>query len=308
MELFEIQNMVQRGEKPKLLIFAGSDYAVANSYINNLSRFYKLEKSYLEDLSQLPALCRGNEMFSEDKLYIMKYPKDLSSFEKIFENINIILEDNMLIIVLNDVDKRTKFYTQNKELIVNCAPQEFKVFKDMVSGETKLSSESIKELGTICGFNYGKFLSELDKVKNYSQIKNISEDEALKHLISSGTIYTGNRDVIFEFIGRVMTAKQNLYELYNILKLQEESNIKLISLLYTSFRNQFICDTVVTPNQESTGLTPFVISQCTRRKGIYSQSDLRRALSLLMKVEQGVKSGLFEEKSVIDYFLAELML
>ena len=308
MELFDIQNMVQRGEKPKFLVFVGSDYAVANNYINNLSEIFKLEKYGIESLSSLSSLCRGNEIFTSERLYVLKYPKDLSNYESVFENIDDILGENMLIIVLNDVDKRTKFYTKNKEVILDCSPQEYKTFKEMVRPITSMSQESVRELGEICGYNYGKFLSELDKVKNYSQVNSTSEDEALKILVSSGAIYTDNRDVIFEFIGRVIGAKQNMYEMYNVLRKNGESNIKILSLLYTAFRNQFICETVVTPNTESTGLAPFIINQCVARKGRYSQHELRTALKLLMNLEQGVKSGRFDEDSIIDYFLAELLL
>ncbi|MEG1565400.1 MAG: hypothetical protein RR342_01495 [Bacilli bacterium] len=308
MELFEIQNMIKRKEKPKLLVFVGSDYAIANIYIDNISKFFNLEKYPLNDLSNFIPLCRGDAIFSSNRIFILKYSKDLSSCEKIFENIDEIIGDNVLVVVLNEVDKRTKFYTQNKEFIVECNPQEFKTFKEMVAPSTKLTPEHIKELGEICGYNYGKFLLELDKVKQLSSSNNISEDEALQKLISTGVIYTGNRDVIFQFIDKVLTANNKMYELYNILKLQQESNIKLISLLYTAFRSQFIVETVVSPTTDSTGLAPFIIGQCQRRKGIYSQADLRYALKLLLKLEQGVKSGIFEESQIIDHFLSELIL
>lgn len=308
MEIYEIQNIMKSGEKPKMLVFYGSDYELINVYINNISKFYAINKSYIEDISRLPQLCVGDQMFYEDKLFIVKYPKDLSSYERIFNNINEILGENILIIVLSDLDKRTKFYTQNKDLFVNFEPQDLKTFRTMVKPITNLSPDNVKELASICQNNYGKFLTEIDKVKNYAQANNKDEDESFETLISSGVIYTANKDVIFEFIDRVMSARNNMYELLNILRIQGESNIKIISLLYNSFRNQFICETVNNPNQGNTGISPFIISQCLRRKGIYTQSDLRRALYLLMKIEQGVKSGLFDESQVIDYFIIQLLL
>lgn len=308
MEVFEIQNMMKTGNRPKMLVFYGSDYALINVYLDNISKYYSVSKSYISDLSRLSNLCVGDQMFYEDKLFIYKYPKDLSSYEHLFAKINEILGDNILIIVLSEIDKRTKFYNQYKELFVNFEPQDLKTFRVMVSSITKLSANNVKLLADICGNNYGKFLTEIDKVHNYSHIHNMDEDEAFELLLSKGVIYTANRDVIFEFIGRVMSAKSNMYELFKILDIQGESNIKLVSLLYTSFRNQFICETVNNPNQDNTGISPFIISQCLRRKGIYNQEDLRRAMKLLMKIEQGVKSGIFEESQIIDYFIVQLLL
>lgn len=315
MELFEIQNMLRQNARPKFLVFVGSDYAVANSYIENLSKYYNLPKENLDDITKLKTLCQGNEMFSEDKLYVMKYPKDLASHEDVFSSCSEFIGNNMLIVVLSEIDKRTKFYKfldgdflETGGGVVECNPQDLKTFRQMVEHETKLSSDGVKELAEICGNNLGKFRLELNKVQCYANENNKTEDEALHELIRSGTIYTANKDVLFEFIGRVIAAKNNMYELYAILKKQEESNLKLLSLLYISFRNQFICETVIQPTQDSTGLTPFIINQCLSRRGIYSQEDLRKALSLILKLEQGVKSGLFEEKQIIDYFLAQLLL
>jgi len=315
MELYEIQNLLRQNIKPKFLVFVGSDYAIANSYIDNFSKFYNLPKQSLEDITKLKSLCQGNEMFSEDKLYVMKYPKDIASHEDIFSSCKDFMGNNMLIVVLSDIDKRTKFYKflegdilETCGGVVECNPQDLKTFRQMIEGTTKLSSDGVKLLAEICENNLGKFRLELNKVQCYASERNVTEDEALQELIKSGTIYTANKDVLFEFIGRVISAKNNMYELYEILKKQEESNLKLISLLYTTFRNQFICETVIQPTQESTGLTPFILNQCLRRKGIYSQADLRKALSLILKLEQGVKSGLFEEKQIIDYFLAQLLL
>lgn len=308
MELFEIQNMIRTKTKPNLLIFVGSDYAVANIYTDNLSKFFGLPKENLEDITKLKILCSGNEMFSEDKLYLMKYSKDLSSHEEIFKDLENFIGNNMLVIILSEIDKRTKFYKTVEEFVVECNPQDLKTFRQMVANSTKLSPDGVKTLAEICGNNLGKFNLELNKVQCLASDKNITEDEALEELIRSGTIYTANKDVLFEFIGRVLQARKDMYELYNILKKQEESNLKLISLLYTSFRNQFICETVIQPTQDSTGLTPFIINQCVKRKGIYSQADLRKALRLILQLEQGVKSGLYEEKQILDYFLSQLLL
>lgn len=139
-------------------------------------------------------------------------------------------------------------------------------------------------------------------------MRNLTEDEAFKKLVEKGTIYTGNKEVIFEFINRVMEARKDMYEYYTILKKQGESNIKLVSLLYMAFRNQFIVQTVSSPNQSSTGLTPFIINNCLRRKNVYSVADLLRGMNLLREIEQGVKSGRFDEPKIIDYFLSELLL
>lgn len=308
MELFDLQKVLANNECPHFMIFLGEDYAMANLYIEMITKKTGLEKRTVEDIQTVFRECIGNELYPVDKLFIMRYPKEIVAKEELWSKIKDKIGDNILILVFNELDKRTKFYTQNKDIVVNFSPQDDKVFLSMVKSTTTMSPENIKELGKICGNNYGKFLTELDKIKNYSQDVNISEDESFRKLIQAGTIYTGNKDVTFDFINKVMEAKNTIYEPYQILKLQGESNIKLISLLYTAMRNQFICQTVSEPTASATGLQPFVIGMCKKRFGIYKEHDLRNALRLLQKMEQGIKTGLYDEPSVIDYFLAEFLL
>ena len=310
MELFDVQNMLRSGEKPQLLIFCGADYFLANTYIENIAKFYKVVKTPVSSIDTVLELSGGDEMFSEDRLFVFKYPtsKDISQNEQFFENYKDILGENILVLVFNDMDKRTKFYKSNEDVIVNCSPQDLKTFRAMAAGHSKLSPESIKVLAELCENNFGKFLSEQDKVRITAVERDISEDEALKVLLDAGTIYSGNKDVLFSFINRVMEAKQNLYQHYQVLKRQGESSIKILSLLYTSFRNQFVVETVINPTAESTGISGFALSSCLRRRGVYSAEQLRYALRLIMEIEQGIKSGVFEEGSAIDYFLSEFLL
>lgn len=301
---------MRSGVRPQMLLFNGSDYFLANTYIDNIARFYSAEKTSVSSFDSVLELSSGDEMFSIDRLFVMKYPssKDISQNEKFFENYKDILGNNILIVVFNEMDKRTKFYKSNEDVIVNCSPQDLKTFRTMAASRTKLSPESVKTLAELCGNNFGKFLSEQDKVRITSIVRDVSEDEALKILLDSGTIYSGNQDVLFSFINRVMEAKSNLYQHYVTLKRQGESGIKILSILYTSFRNQFVVETVINPTAESTGLSGFVLSGCLKRRGIYSVDQLRYALRLIMEIEQGIKSGLFEESNAIDYFLSEFML
>jgi len=310
MELFDVQNMMRAGEKPKLLIFCGADYFLANTYVNNLADFYGIEKTGVSSLDSVLEMVDGDEMFSVDRAFVYKYPnaKELANSEKFFESCEEEMGNNILMIVVPELDKRTKFYKTVEKYIVNCAPQDLKTFRAMAENYTKLSPDSVKILAEICENNFGKFLSEQDKVKNISSCYGITEDEALKMLLDNGVIYSGNKDVLFSFINRVMEAKSNLYEHYEILKRQGESGIKILSILYTSFRNQFIVETVINPTAESTGISGFVLSSCLRRRGKYTVGQLRYALRLIMQIEQGIKSGLFEEASAVDYFLSEFLL
>lgn len=308
MEIFELRNLIMNNECPNLLIFVGEDYALSNIYIKQISEKYNLKIRDVDSLGSVLYENSANELFPEDKLFVLKYCKDAISEEENLTRLKNELKYNKLVMVFEQLDKRVKFYTQNKDIIVSMSPQEEKTFKLMVKSDLKLSAENISQLSKICGCNYGRYKQEIDKIKQYADANNIDYDTSFNKLIENSIIKSDIEDVAFDFVNRVLEAKKDLYKYYMKLKSQGESNIKLLGLLYLSFRNQFIVQTVKIPTTESTGLNQYIINMCRKRSGVYTEQDLRRALDIIQKVEQGRKSGVYDEQDIIDIFLIEAIM
>ena len=94
-----------------------------------------------------------------------------------------------------------------------------------------------------------------------------------------------------------------------IKKTEDGSAIKLMSVLYNSFRQVLMVQS--TPYNERTeeilGLTKGQIYVTSQRLNRYNLFELVDIVKLLRKLEKGIKVGLVEEKYAMDYLLGMIL-
>lgn len=307
MELFELQNAIMNNKIPNFLIFVGEEYAIKDIYIKKMSEVLKREITITDSLSSVLSNSRIISLVGSDKFYLDRYDNNIISNEKVWEGIDKKLKNNYLVLVFNTLDKRSKFYNTFKNRIVEFTKQTPKVLKGMISNIIKMNEENILDLMERCEYNYSKSLLEVDKIQRYSKIENITDDEAYLELVKSKVIIGEYPDELFPFISLVLQRKKNCYKAYQELKRNYESNIKILSLLYSNFKNQLVVETVKGATQETTGMNSYTIKVCQNRAGKYSIKELKNALNLIVEMEQGVKLGKIEESLTIDYLLVNIL-
>ena len=116
-------------------------------------------------------------------------------------------------------------------------------------------------------------------------------------------------DITFEFIEKVITRQEKeSLDLYNKLEQNGESNIKLLSLLYNNFRTILLIQSCHSNDIcKTTGLTNGQVYYNKDKVGYYSIGELVRALKLIQKIEEGIKTGKIEEKISINYLLVNII-
>ena len=306
MELYELNKNITKKSLPKLLIFVGEEYELIKLYIKQMSISLNLSICEIDSPITVLQPQKTISLIGDRLLYVCRYSKDILTSEKCWKNIKF-LGTNYLVLVYTSIDKRSKFYTNFKDSIVEFQSQDLNTLKIMLKGKHKLSEDNIDRLITNCQNNYGRCLIELDKIYRYSKIRNISEDNSYLELLKQGTIYETNIVNLENFVNLVLKRDKLCYNVYISIKNAGESNLKIISWLYNTFRNQFIVETVKYANTDSTGLNYFFIKQALDRKNIYTKSELRKALETLKNIEQGIKSGEIDEAISVDYLLSEIL-
>lgn len=305
MELVELQKCIRNDTLPNLLIFVGEDYELGNIYIENICKMCHYALRSVSTIADAIVENSRNEVFPENKLFVVKYPQVTPIEQEQIEKINKF-KDNKVILVLSSFSKKYKTAKDNEDITVNISPQSKEVFLRMVEPTSKMSKKNIEKLAEICHNNYGRYLRELDKVVQYSEANNISRDSACEKLIEEEIILPDNDKAAFTFVDKLLSAKKDLYKYYQ--KIPSSERISLLSLIYSNYRNQYITQTVPNATPENTGLAPFVITACKRRAGVYSAEELLNALWVTQRLEQGSKSGMYSEENVVDLLLAEVLL
>lgn len=308
MELFDLQNCIKQKNLPHFMIFVGDEYEIINIYLSQIEKTLNLCKTNVDDASSITARSRIISFIEPNKLYVCKYDKDFTANDKVWDNLEKGLKNSYLILIYNELDKRGKFYKRFSDKIIVFEKYEHNLLKNRLKKLTQLNEPNIDKLIECCDGNYSKCLIEIKKLNSYIDAKNgVDCNEAFNTLLKNNIFSSIISNILFDFVNKVVERNKLCYTLYDKLRISGESNVKLISLLYTAFRNQLIVETVKTISTESTGLTSYVIYGAKSRMKRYSIKELERALEIITYTEQGVKNGLIEEPMSVDYILAQVL-
>lgn len=304
MELFELQKNIKDKEIPKFMIFNGPEYAIMNLYINKISGILGTNIKSLDSVQSSLNLDGTVSFIKENFLYVVRYDKWLMQQEKLWDKIEKLLGSNHLIMIYSSLDKRTKFYKKMLDKTVTFDKQPEETLRVMLKSIANLNDENLTELISGCDGNYSICVNELEKLKH---IENVDINQAFKYLVSKGVIHLDTGDILFKFTDGVLYRDKKCYALYDKLKKAGESGIKILSILYTQFKNQLVVETVRNPTQENTGISGYFIYQSKMKKGRYTVDELKNALKYIVELEQGIKSGIYDESQVVEFLLVHIL-
>lgn len=312
MELIELKEKIVKNQIPKLLIFIGEEVAVRDIYIDKISKTLNKQIKRVDSLISISSKLTNRTLDNSSFIYIISDDKDITTNESLITKMKTskFYGDNYLILLFNNLDKRNKFYKQNIENIVEFEKLGEEVLKKYILKEIPLNNFNCKTLLEATSYNYMRILLELDKVKIIMNKLNLQPDEAFKYCLDNKVLYRELNQDVFDFINSVaLRDSKNSLRKNNILHELEEPPIKIISLLYTLFRNMFIVMSAGDGQGicERTGLTAWQIKNVRENIGRYSIDECRDIMKFIMTVEQDFKIGKIEQSIAVDYILVNIL-
>ena len=312
MEITDLKSQIKSKSLQSFYIFAGEEWAVQRIYITQIAKVAELPLAYIDSILDIYASLKSTSLFDGAKCYVVREDKAITLNEKMQTQIDEgLLGQNILILLLNSVDKRTKFYGRYKSRIVSFDPLNAPILAKYVKREVPLSDKACERLMEVCEFDYGRCLLEIDKIKRIAKcLYEEDVDKAFYALLQDGTIYVPPKDAIFEFADAVLDRKTNLaFSLYEQCKEIGEAVLVMITVLYNNFKAVFQVQTCESTDiGASTGLTPWQIKNAKSHLGKYRTGRLLDAICLLQNIESGIKRGTVEESFAMEYILSEVLL
>lgn len=308
MNLVELQNQIKSNQLNNIYIFTGDEIAVQKIYINKIAQTSNLEIQYVDNLKSIYNKLNINDMFNSKKLYIIIDDNDFIKEEKLWNSINT--NNNIIIFKFNTLDKRSKFYKQFESKLVEFDKLSDEILIKYIHKELpSLSNKNCLELIKICNNNYNQILLEIDKIKNIDDARLNDYNDIFEYLDNCGAFHKEISDITFEFIEKVLKRQYN-----NVLDLRKkliqigESNIKLLSLLYTNFKTVLLIQSCNSNDIcKTTGLQYYQVKYNQDKLNYYSIGELVNALKIIQKTEEGIKTGKIDEDISIDYVLCNIL-
>lgn len=304
MELSKLKEMILNNQPPKYLILFGEEQGIMKEYIDKIKSITKLKTVDAESVELFVESLKHQSLFGDDdNITIIRNDKKFITQENLWESARATTK--YLILIYDTIDKRSKFYKQNENDIVYFGRLEDAVMEAMIKYYAPgLTTDAIHWLMGAVGKDYSRCRNEIRKLDLFP---NENQTDLLREFAKSGAVHSELPDCIFDFSNSVLekNVKQAM-KYYNILKLTNEPNIRILSVLYNSFRNQALVQLSNNPTTETTGLTPFLINLARKRYRFYKNAELVEVLKLIQRVDTAVKVGDIAEDICVDYLLVRI--
>lgn len=306
MNLVELKSKIVNNDISNLLIFTGPETGVMNTFINNIINKLKYPCNKSNSVQDVIQLCSGNSFFKSKKIFIVIDDNDFLKADKAWDNIRSILKDNILILKYHTFDSRLSFWKKFEQDTVIFDYLHPDVLCKHLNKEYNLELENCKYLIDNIGNDYIKCQLELDKIKSLAQAKNIDINTAFERSKNTNILCMDNNTNLTDFIEAILVKNyEKMFIFYRDLQQSGEPIVKIVNLLYNSFKNVLIAQTISNPRniQQNTGLNYYSYQKAKEFVGYYSNIEIEDLLYKLMKIEQGIKTGSIDQDISIDYFL-----
>ena len=315
MDIAELKAKIKTNKLNSFIVFIGDEWKVQEIYIDQIAKTKRLTKCRVESFAGIRRTLKSKSFVRSKSLYIIRDDKDFMQNEKLLSNLEAILGNNMLILTVTKLDKRTKFYNRYKSIIVEFEALPSQILRKYIQKQIQLSDTNCDTLIEVCESNYGRILLEIDKIKQYrigygkNKAQLMPEDGALLRLINGGTIYKPPKDAIFDLVEAIL--RRNVKQTFDLLEQSYavgEATMVMLSVLFDNAKAVLQVQTCQSKEvSKSTGLTGWQIMNANKVRGHYTEEELIYMLHLIRKLETGIKTGKIEDKFVMDYLLTEIL-
>ena len=306
MEITQVKKQIQGKSLCPFYVFTGAEIEAQRIYINKIAEVTGRQIRRIEKVTE--AFNKKAGILNTSSVFVCRDDEDFWKKSLEEDEIVALLGNNILILQMTDIDKRSKSYKTYSDVTVTFDFMDSDVIYKYLERVCALSDRAF-DLINICENDYARVLLESDKVNRYARARGVSVDESFDALLADRAITRPPQDAIFDFTDALLRADTGeAFRLLQDCKAIGEPALRLISVLYTNFKRVLqyqICD-----NRDvckTTGLTPYDVKLAKRTAGAWRSEDLVTFLKTLQRVEQGIKNGEIEEDIAMDYLMVTFL-
>lgn len=308
----------------RFFVFTGEEIEAQRIYVNKIAEVTGKTVKRIDEVKE--AFTRRASILKVSNVFVCRDDQDFWKAATDPELIRELLGDNILILLMTNIDKRSKSYKSYSNQIIEFNYMDADVLYKYVQKECKLSDDNTYKLIDMCENSYSKILLECDKIKQftewlvnhgydetpaevYLQLPACYPDSAFEYLVQNGVIHRPDKDAIFDFVDAMLRADiDRAFSLLEECKGIGEPPLRIISVLYTNFKR--VLQVQVCEDRDvcaTTGLSAWDVKLAKQTVGCWRSEDLVFFLKTLQRVEQGVKSGEVEEGIALDLLMVSIL-
>lgn len=305
----ELKSNIMHKQIDNFYIFTGDEIEIMNIYANKIAEVSNKLLSRVDCVSQIFRKLGSFSLIDKSYCYVVRDDKDFMTSDKALESIQSKLKNDILILMITNLDKRSKVYKLYQDRIVEFNHIEPKWFIKYINQKVVLNKDRCLELANACDCDYGQVMLELDKVITYHNACNDKDvDSTFDMLMDSGVLYQSPKDAIFDLVDAVMHRQlRRAFDLLDDCIAIGENPLTIVTVLYNNVKQVLQVQSCKSSNiSDATGL-PWNIVKVTQSKcGIYTISELVNMLYLIRSIEKSIKIGTIDPTIAVPYILVNI--
>lgn len=308
MEIQQVKKAIQGKQKfCPFYVFTGDEIEAQRIYINKIAEITAKPLKRIEAVSE--AFNKRASILKTSNVFVCRDDMDFWKSATAVENVATLLGDNILILQMTEIDKRSKASKLYVDITVTFNYMDAEVLYKYLEKVCKLSDDRAYDLIDICECDYKRILLECDKINRYAQASTCTADEAFDFLLQDKAITRPPKDAIFDFTDALLRGQiDKAFYLLEDCKAIGEPALRVISVLYSNFKRVLQYQVAESKDIcQETGLTPFDVKLAKQTAGAWRSEDLVFFLKVLQRIEQGIKQGEVDESIALDFLMVSIL-
>lgn len=311
MQLIDLKEQLTKKVTNPLYVFTGPEIAIMDIYVNKIAQVSGAKIKRVESVSAIFGKLQNNHFINSTTVYIIRNDKEYTNTQNAWENLNdkVTKGNNIVILIYDNIDKRSKFYKHYSNTIVEFNKLSSEVLAKYIKKEIGLPESYGVDLSDICDNDYSRILLECDKLTHLKNALKTDIIGAYNTAMNQKLIYVSPKDAIFTFVDVVCRRQiSKVYSLYQELLAINESPLAVISVLYNNIRQMLLVQSAGGGDIVSrTGLTAWQVKMAKEKGNKYTIPELVKALRLIRETERGIKVGLIDQAIAVEYILVNIL-
>lgn len=304
MTLQELKTQIETNNvTDKLIIFKSPQESIlTNQYISAIAKAKQLEINYVDSPDELTQ--------SSNSIFGIAQPAQLACLNVVkaevyewgyngFANVH-----NAIIVVQKFADKDVEKNLQ-EYIITIPTLEEWQVQDYVYSLIPGVDQKKLAWMMKLCGTNYFRLQSELDKLMLFRQDE---QRYVFDDLVNDGEFSDLSSFDIFNLTNALASKNvEDILAVYKELDRVDVNEFGLLTILVRNFRNLIMVQLNNNPTPETTGMTSGQLYAVRKLPRVFSADQLVKIYETLLDIDRKIKNGELDTSLVIDYMITKIL-
>lgn len=310
MNLAELKQQIVERKFNNVYIFTGDEIKIMNIYIEQIAKLQGRTVIRKDTVGEIFKTLKVLKLTNQSNVYVILDDFDFLKQEKAWQQLMKATENDTIILVYSNIDKRGKFYKTYKEDICEFEKLHESILANYILKELDINKQDAEKLALMCDNSYNRILMETHKIFHLAYAKNINFKDAFRLAIDEDLIHTESSELTFKLADAVCRRDGNLvFQLLNDFDATQESPIAILSLIYANIKAMLLV-AVCPPGSkvsEVTGLSGFQIKLAYEKGNNYNVQELLNIMNQIKYIDEAIKIGKIDPQYALQYLAVSII-